>query len=135
MGYFLALGVKIESGQVEVSQGVEGDVTRVVQAAIRGDLGETDGALWPHLKGAPRLKLVTVEMLLAHSSGLPAYAKLFEQAGAQQSLVRMALQVPLEQSPGDRAKYSDIGFIILGAALERTAMAIGKTAGAISNKQ
>jgi len=76
---------------------------------ILPEFGQTD----------PRRKLVTVEMLLAHSSGLPAYAKLFEQAGAQQSLVRMALQVPLEQSPGDRAKYSDIGFILLGELLER----------------
>src|SRR5437588_5260703 len=41
-----------------------------------------------------RRRLVTVEMLLAHSSGLPAYIKLFEQARDRESLLKAALQVP-----------------------------------------
>lgn len=66
-----------------------------------------------------RRGLVTVEMLLAHSSGLPAYVKLFQQARDRESLLRMALKVPLEQDPGTHADYSDIGFILLGELLER----------------
>ena len=64
---------------------------------------------------------VTVRMLLAHSSGLPAYEKLFLQAQSRQDLLRLALAVELSADPATRAEYSDIGFIILGVALERLA--------------
>jgi CubicO group peptidase (beta-lactamase class C family) len=57
-------------------------------------------------------------MLLAHSSGLPAYARLFEQHDSANELLRACLQMPLEAAPGTRAEYSDIGFILLGKALE-----------------
>jgi CubicO group peptidase (beta-lactamase class C family) len=61
---------------------------------------------------------VTLRMLLAHSSGLPAYACLFEQHTSAKGLLRACLQMPLEAPPGTRAEYSDIGFILLGKALE-----------------
>ncbi|QNI34574.1 beta-lactamase family protein [Alloacidobacterium dinghuense] len=61
---------------------------------------------------------VTIRMLLAHSSGLPAYARLFEQHTSANALLRACLQLPLEVAPGTRADYSDIGFILLGKALE-----------------
>lgn len=61
---------------------------------------------------------VTLRMLLAHSSGLPAYARLFEQHTSANALLRACLQMPLEVPPGTRAEYSDIGFILLGKALE-----------------
>ncbi len=64
---------------------------------------------------------VTVRHLLAHSSGLPAYVKLFEGAGTRGELLRAAFTTALEADPGTRAVYSDIGFIVLGAALERIA--------------
>jgi CubicO group peptidase (beta-lactamase class C family) len=71
--------------------------------------------------GDPQRKKVTVEMLLAHSSGLPAYAKLFLQAKDRDSLLQLACTVPLEADPGTRAEYSDIGFIVLGELLQRLA--------------
>jgi CubicO group peptidase (beta-lactamase class C family) len=58
-------------------------------------------------------------MLLAHSSGLPAYEKLFEFAHSRQELLRAAMTTPLTAAPGTRAEYSDIGFILLGEVLER----------------
>lgn len=61
---------------------------------------------------------VTMRMLLAHSSGLPAYARLFELHTSPTGLLRACLQMPLEAAPGTRAEYSDIGFILLGKALE-----------------
>jgi serine-type D-Ala-D-Ala carboxypeptidase len=67
----------------------------------------------------PRRREVTFRMLLAHSSGLPAYEKLFLQARTRDELLRAAFTMPLAADPGTRAEYSDIGFIILGAALER----------------
>jgi len=64
---------------------------------------------------------VTLRMLLAHSSGLPAYEKLFLKTRTRDELLRAAFSVPLSANPGTRAEYSDIGFILLGVALERVA--------------
>jgi CubicO group peptidase (beta-lactamase class C family) len=58
---------------------------------------------------------------LAHSSGSPAHVRFFEQVKTKQDLLRAAFAVPLESPPMTRAEYSDIGFIILGVALERIA--------------
>jgi CubicO group peptidase (beta-lactamase class C family) len=62
---------------------------------------------------------VTLHMLLAHSSGLPAYEKLFLKAKTKAELLAAAFTTPLTADPGSRAKYSDIGFTVLGVALER----------------
>ena len=73
--------------------------------------------------GAPdaRRREVTIRELLAHSSGLPAYEKLFLKHRTRDELLRAAYGVPLTGDPGTRAEYSDIGFILLGVALERIA--------------
>jgi len=64
---------------------------------------------------------VTTRMLLAHSSGLPAYLKLFETTRTRTQLLRAACSTPLVAQPGANAEYSDIGFILLGEILERVA--------------
>src|ERR1700686_1974287 len=69
----------------------------------------------------PRRRKVTLRLLLAHSSGRPAYEKLFRKARSREDLLRAAFATPLSADPGTRAEYSDIGFILLGAALERMA--------------
>ena len=69
----------------------------------------------------PRRDAVTLRMLLSHSSGLPAYEKLFLQARTRDDLLSAAFATPLVANPGEQAAYSDIGFIILGVALERIA--------------
>ncbi|MGD0468256.1 MAG: serine hydrolase domain-containing protein [Terriglobales bacterium] len=69
----------------------------------------------------PRRREITVRMLLAHSSGLPAYEKLFRRTQSREGLLRAAFTTPLAADPGARAEYSDIGFIILGVVLERLA--------------
>ena len=68
-----------------------------------------------------RREAVTVRMLLAHSSGLPPYEKLFEFATTRQDLINAAFTTRLTAAPGTRALYSDIGFIILGDLLARKA--------------
>jgi serine-type D-Ala-D-Ala carboxypeptidase len=72
-------------------------------------------------KKDPRRQQVTLRMLLAHSSGLPAYEKLFLKAKTRDELLHAAISMPLAADPATRAEYSDIGFIILGVALERLA--------------
>lgn len=69
----------------------------------------------------PRRQQVIVRMLLAHSSGLPAYERLYERARTGDELLGTAFAIPLEGEPGTRAAYSDIGFIILGELLGRIA--------------
>lgn len=75
-----------------------------------------------------RRQAVTVEHLLAHASGLPAWRPYFEAArrieaerpgfiggtAARDWLVAQACAEPLEDAPGKRAVYSDLGFILLG---------------------
>ena len=69
----------------------------------------------------PRRREVNFRMLLTHSSGLPAYEKLFLRAPARDQLLHAAITMPLTADPDTRAEYSDIGFILLGIALERIA--------------
>jgi CubicO group peptidase (beta-lactamase class C family) len=69
----------------------------------------------------PRRRDVTLRMLLAHSSGLPAYEKLFLRARDRDQLLSAAFRIPLKYDPASTAEYSDIGFIILGVALEQLA--------------
>jgi len=64
---------------------------------------------------------VTVHHLLAHTSGLPAYVKVFEFAHGREEVVHAACSQPLEAAPGTRAEYSDIGFILLGEIVSRVA--------------
>ena len=64
---------------------------------------------------------VTVRMLLAHSSGLPAYEKMFEFATTRDDLIHAAMTTRLVAAPGERAVYSDIGFILLGELLAKKA--------------
>lgn len=71
-----------------------------------------------------RLKL---HHLLEHSSGYPAHQR-FDTSlpstlrpgswDAWRHIIFKAAAVPREAEPGERALYSDIGFILLGAALE-----------------
>jgi serine-type D-Ala-D-Ala carboxypeptidase len=67
----------------------------------------------------PRRREVTLRMLLAHASGLPAHEKFFLKARTRAELLQAAFTTPLAVDPATRAAYSDIGFIILGVALER----------------
>jgi serine-type D-Ala-D-Ala carboxypeptidase len=69
----------------------------------------------------PQRDAVTLRMLLAHSSGLPAYEKLFLRVRTRDELLSAAFATPLAANPGAKTEYSDIGFIILGVALERIA--------------
>lgn len=64
---------------------------------------------------------VTPRMLLAHCSGLPAYAPLYKTCGTATELLEACLHMPLDAPSGMQAVYSDIGFILLGHLLEEVA--------------
>jgi serine-type D-Ala-D-Ala carboxypeptidase len=90
---------------------LEAPVIGVVPEFMADSCGELDS----------RRRDVTFRTLLAHSSGLPAYEKLFLKQHSRDDLLRAAFTTSLSTNPGSHAEYSDIGFIILGAALERIA--------------
>jgi len=98
----------------------------VMQLTARGELGPTDPvARWlPELARGPS-RALWIWHLLAHASGLPAWLPLYEQArqlpASRRRAVarRLALCAPLQARPGERAVYSDLGFILLDWALER----------------
>lgn len=86
------------------------------------DLEAPVSAIVPEFaSGDARRAQITLGMLLAHCSGLPAYEKLFLRAKTREELLHAAFATELAAVPGTRAEYSDIGFIILGVALERLA--------------
>ena len=90
-----------------------------LEAPVAESLSEFVSLSPPHQR--PRREAVTVRMLLAHSSGLPAYEKLYEFAENRNELLRAAITTRLVADPGTRADYSDIGFILLGEIIERIA--------------
>lgn len=106
-------------------------VTKVVAATAMAmvlyERGELDldiplVSITPEFAGDDaRRREITVRQLLAHSSGIPAYARLFETAKDRDALLHAALTMPLDADPGTRTKYSDIGFIVLGEVLSRIA--------------
>ena len=90
-------------------------------ASVVPEFAASELAASEFTKNAARRSDVTLRMLLAHSSGLPAYERLFLRAKTREDLLRAAFAMELTRDPGTRAQYSDIGFIILGVAVERLA--------------
>jgi CubicO group peptidase (beta-lactamase class C family) len=82
--------------------------------------------------GDGRRGAVTPADLMAHRSGLPARSLYFERLGTVASIdpadpetskrvVGWAIDEPLVADPGTVSVYSDVGFIVLGAIVERIA--------------
>jgi len=100
----------------------------------RLDLNASITKTIPELKDA-KFEKVTIDMLLEHTSGLPAvrnYGQDLERAEAKliasertlgtskaMTFVRAALaDLRLESEPGTKVVYSDVGFILLGLIIE-----------------
>ncbi len=71
---------------------------------------------------------ILVGHLLGHASGLPGHRLFYQRLWAgdlagttdvRAALVTMAAATEPESAPGARATYSDVGYIVLGAILER----------------
>ena len=66
-----------------------------------------------------RQKDVTLTHLLTHTSGLPAWIPLYLRAGSRERVISYLGEIALESYPGEKAVYSCLGYIVLGALLER----------------
>lgn len=103
--------------------------TLAAQLVERGDL-DLSRSLASILPDAGRFTTVTIRHLLTHTSGLPAWRPYYDAVlndtthGPSDSVrrhdtVRSAvLAENLEVAPGQRAVYSDVGFMLLGWAIE-----------------
>jgi CubicO group peptidase (beta-lactamase class C family) len=73
-------------------------------------------------RGADRAR-ATVQDLLEHASGLPAWAALWKAHAGREAVAAAASGVGLEYLPRSRSVYSDVGFIVLGTVLEHAGQA------------
>ena len=71
----------------------------------------------PAFSGGDR-SLVTVRMLLDHTSGLPAFIALWQVTAVPGDVIARICIEPLRRPPGTAPEYSDLNAILLGAVLE-----------------
>ncbi len=71
----------------------------------------------PAFLGAAK-EQVTIRMLLAHVSGMPAWRPLYREARTRQEVFALVDTTPLATPPGSQAVYSDLGAILLTQVLE-----------------
>ena len=64
-------------------------------------------------------ELVTVRMLLDHTSGLPSFVPLYRRAATPAAAWDSLLVVPLLTTPGFLTRYSDLNAMLLGRVLEQ----------------
>jgi serine-type D-Ala-D-Ala carboxypeptidase len=95
------------------------------------ELDAAIGNVLIELKGAP-IGAASVRDLLTHRSGLPGWRPLYERLDAEglawgraepsavrQAMLRQIRDEPLVSQVGEQSLYSDLGFILLGCAVER----------------
>ncbi len=78
------------------------------------------GEFFPERK-LPHLAEVSLKHLLTHTSGLPAWIDLYTGIEMREEALERLLSTPLGASPGSHFEYSCLGYILLGAILERVA--------------
>lgn len=89
----------------------------VAAALPRLDLSSAPGRYLPEWK-ATRFDGITIEALLAHTSGLPAWLPLYAWGEGPAAYRRTLGGVEPETLPGERVTYSDLNFLVLGEILE-----------------
>ncbi len=95
--------------------------------------GDPVSAVLPFSSPDPRVREITFLHLLSHTSGLPAYLPLYEKvmvgdkgagkpifgtAEGHDRILAEVLSLPLSYAPGTAWEYSDLGYMLLGRAIE-----------------
>lgn len=99
---------------------VVGLTTAMIQLVERGavSLDTPVQRYLPEWVGAGKER-VTVRNLLTHTTGLPAFRRLYLETMARDTALAMVLGTPLDTVPGARMVYSDFGLILAGLIVER----------------
>ena len=72
-----------------------------------------------------KLPVITIEQLLTHTSGIPSYteqpafARRSREALTHEELVATFKDLPLDFSPGEKWRYSNSGYYLLGMVIEK----------------
>lgn len=66
-------------------------------------------------------QIITLRHLLTHTSGLPAWKPIYQTAKSYEDTIRLICGTELEQRPGKRYRYSDLGMMLMGEVLGRAA--------------
>ncbi len=98
---------------------VVGLTTAMMWAVEEGrlDLDAPASRYVPAFQG-PGTAGVTLRLLLAHASGLPAWRPLYLLAASRPGVFAVVDSTPLDTVPGARSVYSDLGPILLTQAIE-----------------
>jgi CubicO group peptidase (beta-lactamase class C family) len=90
----------------------------LVAAALPAlDLAAPPGRYLPEWK-ASRYAGITLESLLTHTSGLPAWYPVYARGEGAADYRRTLAAIEPESAPGKRVIYSDLNFLVLGDVLE-----------------
>lgn len=90
---------------------------RLVSLAGNLDLSAAPGHFLPAWKRT-RHDGITLESLLTHTSGLPAWYPLYVRGEGAAAYRKTLAEIEPEASPGSRVIYSDLNFLLLGDLLE-----------------
>jgi len=102
--------------------------TFLLMLAVQERVLDLQDPVQKFLPGFRRKERLSVQQLLEHSSGLPAWLPIFEELKGQNlsydqtvdHYIQRIDEAPLLQTPGEKRIYSDLGFILLGFILEAT---------------
>lgn len=89
----------------------------VASALPRLDLSSSPGRYLAEWK-ATRFDGVTIEKLLTHTSGLPAWSPIYARGEGVAAYRRTLAAIEPQTRPGERVTYSDLNFLLLGELLE-----------------
>jgi CubicO group peptidase (beta-lactamase class C family) len=94
----------------------------ILRLAAAGRL-RLDDPIRRHLpEGPPAWDSITVRHLLSHTSGIPDYtdrAVNYQRPYTEDELVRIAAGLPLQFRAGEHWRYSNTGYLLLGAIVRR----------------
>ena len=98
----------------------------IAQLVEKGKLNFTD-KLITHLPNLPQKTFgdITIEQLLTHSAGtgdffaFPKFETIADTAKTISTYVNIGIDEPLLFKPGSKVKYSNYGFVLLGAVIEK----------------
>ncbi|HKT58493.1 MAG TPA: serine hydrolase domain-containing protein [Gemmatimonadales bacterium] len=94
----------------------------ILRLAAAGRLG-LDDPIRRHLpEGPPAWDSITIRHLLTHTSGIADYTDSsvsYQRAYTEDELVRIAARLPLQFRAGDHWRYSNTGYLLLGAIVRR----------------
>lgn len=100
--------------------------TAILQLVEAGKLKLDDPISKYYLSSPPVWSKITIHHLLTHTSGIPSYTSIPGFFGKESmtdrtpaEIVKLTQDMPLEFQPGEKFKYDNSGYILLGYVIEK----------------